>query len=84
MHHWQDVVLSISLLAFNVALVPSVLGRHKPRLVTSVLTALFLVPELIVFVSLSLWYSFVMTLINTSLWTILAVQRYLQQHARRR
>ncbi len=78
MHSWQDIVLSISVLAFNVALLPSVIGRHKPRITTSLLTALFLIPEVIVFFSLSLWYSFAMALINASLWSTLATQRYLQ------
>lgn len=78
MYHWQDWVLSISLLAFNIALIPSVFGAHKPRLATSLMTALFLVPELIVFFSLSLWYSFIMAFINASLWATLVVQRALQ------
>lgn len=78
MHHWQDLVLSISLLAFNVALIPSVIGKHKPRLATSLLTAAFLLPEVVVFVSLSLWYSLAMTVLNALLWTTLAIQRYMQ------
>ena len=78
MHHWQDFVLSSSLLVFNIALLPSVKGRHKPRLTTSVITAVFLVPEIIVFASLSLWYSLTMTTLNCCLWTTLAVQRYAQ------
>jgi hypothetical protein len=77
MHHWQDIVLSISLLAFNIALIPSVIGEHKPRLATSVLTALFLLPEVVVFINLSLWYSFIMASINTLLWTTLAIQQYI-------
>jgi len=77
-HHWQDIVLSISLLAFNIALLPSVTGKHKPRLTTSLLTALFLIPELVVFMTLSLWYSFAMTFVNASLWATLAIQRWLQ------
>jgi len=75
MHHWQDIVLSISLFAFNIALFPSVFGSQKPRFVTSLLTALFLIPELIVFINLSLWFSFAMTFVNASLWATLAVQR---------
>lgn len=78
MHHWQDFVLSASLLAFNVALLPSIKGHQKPRLTTSILTATFLVPEIIVFASLSLWYSLTMTALNCGLWTALAIQRYLQ------
>jgi hypothetical protein len=65
-------------LAFNIALLPSLIGKQKPRIATSLLTALFLIPEVIVFFSLSLWYSFAMALINAIFWTILAAQRYMQ------
>ncbi len=78
MSSWQDIVLSISVLAFNVALLPSVAGKQKPRMATSILTALFLIPEVVVFFSLSLWYSFVMALLNAGLWSVLAIQRYTQ------
>lgn len=78
MNSWQDIVLSSSVLAFNVALIPSLFGKQKPRIATSVLTASFLIPEIIVFFSLSLWYSLVMALLNTILWSVLAIQRYLQ------
>jgi hypothetical protein len=78
MHSWQDIVLAISVLAFNIALLPSLIGKQKPRIATSLLTALFLIPEVIVFFSLSLWYSFAMALINAIFWTILAAQRYMQ------
>ena len=80
MNSWQDIVLSLSLVAFNVALIPSIIGKQKPRITTSVLTSLFLIPEVIVFVSLGLWYSFIMASINSVLWGILAVQRYIQVH----
>lgn len=76
MHHWQDLVLAISVCAFNIALIPSVLGKQKPRLATSVMTACFLVPEIVVFANLSLWYSFVMALTNALLWIALAIQQY--------
>ncbi len=78
MHSWQDVVLAISLVALNVALVPSVVGSQKPRVMTSLLTALFVLVQATVFASLSLWYSFAMSFINASLWFTLAFQRHLQ------
>lgn len=77
---WQDIVLSLSLVAFNVALIPSITGKQKPRMTTSVLTALFLIPQIIVFASIGLWYSFTMAVINSVLWATLAVQRYRQVH----
>lgn len=78
MNTWQDIVLAISVFAFNVALLPSLFGSQKPRMATSILTATFLIPEVVVFFSLALWYSFAMALLNAILWSSLAIQRYLQ------
>lgn len=78
MNSWQDIVLAVSVLAFNIALIPSLLSKQKPRLATSVMTATFLVPEVIVFFSLSLWYSFAMALLNAIFWITLSLQRYAQ------
>ena len=74
MTSWQDSVLAISVFALNTALLPSLWGKAKPRLATSLLTGLFLLPQAIVFFSLSLWYSLVMVSINITLWLILAAQ----------
>jgi hypothetical protein len=82
MDNWQDIVLSISVLAFNIALIPSLIGTQKPLIMTSLITASFLIPQVIVFFSLSLWYSFAMALINSVLWFSLALQRYLQLKSR--
>ena len=82
MDNWQDVVLSVSVLAFNFALVPSLIGEQKPRMATSLITALFMMLQVIVFFSLSLWYSFSMALINSLLWFLLLAQGYLQLKSR--
>ncbi len=78
MHSWQDVVLAVSLCAFNIALVPSVAGKQKPRVATSLMTAVFILPQLVALASLHLWYSFTMAFINASLWFTLALQRHRQ------
>ncbi len=75
---WRDIVLAISFAVFNIALIPSIISKHKPALGTSLVTATFLIPGLVVYISLSLWYSAIMTAINISLWTTLSIQRYLQ------
>ena len=72
---WQDIVVAVSVLAFNIALIPSVLGKQKPRLATSITTALFLIPQIIAFVSLELWYASAMAFINAGLWVVLALQQ---------
>ena len=76
MHHWQDIVLASSFMVFNLALLPSVIGRNKPALGTSLLTTIFLIPGLVVYLSLSLWYAAIMTAINFLLWVTLVTQEY--------
>jgi hypothetical protein len=75
MHHCQDFVLAISILVFNAALVPTVLGKSKPALTTSVLTTVFMVATVVVYISLSLWYTTLMSAINALLWGTLALQK---------
>ena len=77
-NHWQDLILAVSMAAFNIALIPSVMSKHKPAVNTSLLTAVFLVPVVVVYVTLSLWYSAVMVAINCILWTTLMIQKYIQ------
>ena len=84
MSNWQDIVLAITVFAFNIALIPSVISSQKPRMLTSLTTGLFIIPQLVVFVSLSLWYAFVMALINCLLWFTLAMQRYIQMKKKQR
>lgn len=78
MIQWQDLVLAICVLAFNIALVPSVIGKDKPRISTSLMTFVFLLPQAYVFLTLSLWYSFIMSATNAILWFILAIQKVRQ------
>jgi K+-sensing histidine kinase KdpD len=74
-HHWQDIVLAISILGFNIALIPTIFHKHKPHPSTGILTALFQLSALVVYISLSLWYSAAMSLLNAALWTVLVVQK---------
>ncbi|HET6925060.1 MAG TPA: hypothetical protein VFH39_04480 [Candidatus Saccharimonadales bacterium] len=75
-HHWQDVVLAICILGFNVALVPSVFSKSKPAVATRAITASALALSVIVYISLSLWYTVAMQALNCGLWVILGVQGY--------
>jgi hypothetical protein len=75
-HPWQDFVLATSTFAFNLALLPSVFGKHKPALGTCILTSVFLTANVAVYFSLSLWYAAIMASINLCLWTTLLIQVY--------
>ena len=78
MHHVQDLILTLGSLVFVVALIPTVLGKHKPALSTSVSTGLVLFVFVGVYISLRLWFTAATTFLTGSLWIALAVQKYLQ------
>jgi hypothetical protein len=83
-HHWQDIVLAVSIFVFNLALLPTVKNKSKPALSTCVLTALFMLATVVVYVSLSLWYTTIMSSINALLWGILAAQNIRQRKPSKR
>jgi hypothetical protein len=76
MHHqWQDIVLSASILGFNLALIPTLLSKkHHPHAGTGIVTAAFQLVNCGVFISLGLWYSATMAVVNASLWSIIVIQ----------
>ena len=78
-HQWQDIALATSTLVLNLALLPSVLGKHKPALGTCALTASFLTVNVTAYISLALWYAAAMAAVNLCLWTTLLVQVLLRQ-----
>jgi hypothetical protein len=83
-HHWQDFVLAICILGFNIALIPTIFSKHKPHASTGMLTALFQLAALVVYLSLSLWYSAAMSLLNAVLWIIIVMQKLNQAKPTRR
>ena len=72
---WQDIVLMIGGFVFAVALLPSVLGKHKPAASSSIATMIVLHIFCAVYVTLDLWLTFGATLITSTLWLVLAVQK---------
>lgn len=75
MHSWQDIVLAIGSLIFDIALIPSIKGKDKPAVWTSCLYALVLITFTFAYASLSLWYATVTTVITAALWGVLALQK---------
>ena len=72
---WQDWVITLGSLIFVLALFPSVLGKDKPALSTSLMTGTVLVIFALVYLTLSLWTSAVTTFLTGTLWFILAIQK---------
>ena len=81
---WQDVVLAACILGFNLALLPTLMSRHKPQPGTGVMTAFFQIVGFVVYVSLALWYSAAMALLNAVLWGIIVFQKLSQKPTSRR
>lgn len=75
---WQDTVIAICQLIFFPAMMPTVLGKDKPALSTSVLNALLVSIIAFCFFTLNLWFSVVTASLTAFLWVVLAVQKYQQ------
>lgn len=73
---WQDFILTAGSIIFIVALFPSVLGKDKPAIKTSLLTGGVLVVYLVVYISLQLWFTTVTTVVLSPLWFLLAFQQF--------
>ncbi len=75
---WQDFVLAVCSLTFTLALIPSIRGKEKPALTTSLLTSLVLVTVAVTYATLSLWFAVAAAFLNLLAWLILAVQKFNQ------
>lgn len=71
---WQDYVISICILVFIVALLPSVRGSDKPALSTSLITASVQLVLTLTYVTMELWYSVATGIVLFLLWSLLAGQ----------
>ena len=71
---WQDYIITIGLIVFSIALLPSVFGKQKPPLLTSIPTALVQFVFSVTFATLNLWFSAISQLISGILWAVIAVQ----------
>ena len=76
MHHTQDFIITIGTLLFVAALIPTILAKDKPALVTSLLSGSVLLVFSAVFASLHLWFSAATDIANASCWLILGIQKY--------
>lgn len=74
---WQDIVFSIGAWIFVIALLPSVFGKDKPALTSSLMTGSVLAIYALTYLTLSLWISAFSTSLVALTWFTLAVQKYL-------
>jgi len=73
---WQDLVLTAGSWIFIIAMIPTLRGREKPEISTSVVTGCILVVYAFVYATLNLWISVVSTSALALTWFALAVQKW--------
>lgn len=76
---WQDTVIAICNLAFVPAMLPTILGKDKPALSTSVLNAIIVSIIAFALATLDLWLAFSSAAIIALTWAVLAVQKILMK-----
>lgn len=71
---WQDLVLTAGTLSFAIALLPSIFGKDKPNMFTSILTGAWLYVFSWTYFSLQLSLSAIVAVALAVEWTVLAFQ----------
>lgn len=77
---WQELVLTLGQIIFIVALLPSVFTKDKPEIWTSILTGMVAYSIAVTYTTLHMPLAAVSAGMNGVFWTILAVQKYHQNH----
>ncbi len=72
---WQDLIFTVGSIIFAIALLPSILGPHKPALASSAMTGTVLYIFSATYITLDLIFSAFAVLTTALMWTILAVQK---------
>ncbi|MBU6431112.1 MAG: hypothetical protein KGJ58_02055 [Patescibacteria group bacterium] len=73
---WQDILLSIGQFVFAVALLPSVFGKDKPALSTSLTTGIVLMIFAFTYSTLKLWSGAAFAALVGAMWFVLVIQKY--------
>lgn len=77
---WQDIVLSVGSWIFIIALLPSLFGKDKPPIATSLLTGGVLLVYTFVYFTLHLKVSMASTGILGLAWLALAAQKFINKN----
>jgi hypothetical protein len=73
---WQDILFMIGNFTLGAALIPTVLAKEKPSLLTSALTGVVLYSYCLAFATLNLQLAAIAVGVNASLWIVLLVQKW--------
>lgn len=72
---WQDYVFGIGSIIFGIFQIPSILSNNKPSAITSFGAALIMLSFSITNISLELYLSSGVMLLNSMLWIVLFLQK---------
>lgn len=72
---WQDTVIAICQLMFLPSMIPTLRGKDKPAISTSIMNGIIVTVITLTFVTLSLWFSVITGATTALIWFTLAVQK---------
>jgi hypothetical protein len=72
---WQDIVISVVQVCFVFAMWPSIKGKDKPALTTSLMNVVLVSIIAFCMLTLHLWFSTTTSLMVASTWAVLAIQK---------
>jgi uncharacterized membrane protein len=76
--HWQDLIFTVGQIIFVFALIPTIRGKSKPALSSSIITGSILLILALTYLTLGLWFSTLASIATSANWWILAFQKYQQ------
>ena len=72
---WQDILMAIGGVGFSLALIPSVIGEHKPEKSTCAITGGILTSYVVAMATLGLFFSSIAIGITATMWWVLLYQQ---------
>ena len=72
---WQDIVIAVVQVAFVFSMLPSILSKSKPALITSTSNVVLVLIITFCLLTLKLWFSAASALAIAITWGVLAVQK---------
>ena len=81
---WQEIVLAVGQAIFIFALIPSISGKDKPALVTSLITSSVLMIFSLTYITMKLYFAAIPMFLTGVMWFILAYQKYKMNKKKRK
>ena len=72
---WLDIVIAICQLAFLPSVLPTIFGKDKPAISTSIMNAVIVAIITTTMATLHLWFSVITGTLTALIWVVLAIQK---------